>query len=113
LLLLSVSQLCFEGLIVFLAVKAFGGNISILGAFFVIAISSLAGALSFLPGGLGIAEGSIMAILILGGISADIAAATTLLTRFSTLWLGVAIGIIGLMLVQKSIQANSKSVINE
>lgn len=103
----------FEGLIVFLAVKALGGEISIFGSFFVIAISSLAGALSFLPGGLGVAEGSIMAILVLGGINTQIAAATTLLTRFSTLWLGVAIGIIGLLNVQKVLKTNIKERINK
>ncbi len=97
----------FEGLIVYLAVKAFGGEISILGSFFVIALSSLAGAISFLPGGLGVAEGSIMTLLILGGMSTQVAAATTLLTRFSTLWLGVAIGIIGLVFAQKVLKASS------
>jgi glycosyltransferase 2 family protein len=103
----------FEGLIVFLAVKAFGGEISIFGSFFVIALSSLAGALSFLPGGLGVAEGSIMAVLLLGGISTQVAAATTLLTRFSTLWLGVAIGLIGLLFVQKSLKTSEENSLHK
>ncbi len=91
----------FEGFVVYLAVKALGGEISILASFFAVSFSSLLGALSFLPGGLGIAEGSIMAILLLTGISSEIAAAATIITRFSTLWLGVLIGIAGLALVQR------------
>jgi glycosyltransferase 2 family protein len=93
----------FEGLVVYLAVMALGGEITILGSFFVVSVSSLLGALSFLPGGLGVAEGSIMAILILTGIGKETAAATTVITRFSTLWLGVAIGIVGLILTQKEL----------
>lgn len=91
----------FEGFVVYLAVIALGGEISILASFFAVSFSSLLGALSFLPGGLVVAEGSIMAILLLTGISSDIAAAATIITRFSTLWLGVLIGIAGLALVKR------------
>ena len=91
----------FEGFVVYLAVQALGGEISILGSFFVVAFSSLLGALSFLPGGLGVAEGSIMTILMLTGIGTEMAAAATLITRFSTLWLGVGVGIVGLALTQR------------
>jgi len=91
----------FEGFVVYLAVIALGGEISLLASFFAVSFSSLLGALSFLPGGLGVAEGSIMAILLLTGISSEIAAAATIITRFSTLWLGVLIGIAGLALVQR------------
>ncbi len=93
----------FEGFVVFLAVKALGGAISLLASFFVVSFSSLLGALFFLPGGLGVAEGSIMAILLQAGISSEIAAAATIITRFSTLWLGVLIGIAGLALVQREL----------
>ena len=94
----------FEGCVVFLAVKALGGEISLLGSFFVVAFSSLLGALSFLPGGLGVAEGSILAVLVLTGIDREMAAAATVITRFSTLWLGVALGLGGLFLVQKELE---------
>lgn len=100
---IGVVSWSFEGLVIFLAVKAFGGDISVLGSVFVVSFSSLLGALSFLPGGLGVAEGSIMALLVLTGVGKEMAAATTLLTRFSTLWLGVAIGLVGLCMVQKKL----------
>ncbi len=94
---LGVISWSFEGLIIYLAVYALGGEFSILGSFFAIGLSTLAGAVSFMPGGLGAAEASIMAILITAGLARDLAAAVTLITRFSTLWLGVAIGFIGLI----------------
>lgn len=91
----------FEGLVVFFSLRALGGEISILGSIFVVAFSSVVGAVSTLPGGLGVAEGSIVAILMLLGVSKEMSAATTLVTRFSTLWLGVIIGMIGLWNARK------------
>jgi uncharacterized protein (TIRG00374 family) len=93
----------FEGFIVYFAAQALGGHISVLGSVFVVSFSSLLGAVSFLPGGLGVAEGSIMAILMLTGMSSEMAAAVTIITRFSTLWLGVLVGIAGLALVQREL----------
>jgi len=100
---LGVISWGFEGLVVYLAVLAFGGNISVLGSIFVVSISSILGAVSTLPGGMVVAEGSIMALLLFTGLSPEMAAATTLVTRFSTLWLGVGIGIVGLYLTQRAL----------
>ena len=98
----------FEGFIVYFAAMALGGQISVLGSVFVVSFSSLLGAVSFLPGGLGVAEGSIMTILILTGMSSEMAAAVTIITRFSTLWLGVIIGVAGLALVQRELSRQKK-----
>lgn len=69
-------------------------------AAFILATASLIGAASMLPGGLAAAEGSITGLLLLLGVTHDpsIAAAATLIIRFATLWLGVAIGLIGLFI---------------
>ena len=64
-------------------------------AVFILAFSTVVGAVSTLPGGLGAAEASISGMLILLlELPADIAAAATLLIRFATLWFGVALGLI-------------------
>lgn len=91
----------FEGLIVYLALKGFNSPISMLSAIFTISFSTIIGAVSMLPGGLFVAEGSIMGILISRGVSKGIASGATIITRFSTLWLGVAIGIWALVGVSK------------
>lgn len=92
-----------EGLVIFLVVRALGGALPVLVSIFVVSFSSILGALSFLPGGLGAAEGSIMALLLLAGLGKEMAAATTLVTRFSTLWLGVLVGIAGFYLAQREL----------
>jgi uncharacterized protein (TIRG00374 family) len=64
-------------------------------AVFVLAFSTVIGAVSALPGGLGAAEASIAGMLVLLlGLTRDTAAAATLLIRFATLWFAVILGLI-------------------
>lgn len=64
---------------------------------FVLAITTLVGLASLLPGGLGVAEGGIAALSqSLVGLSRENAAAATLLIRLCTLWFGVGIGSVAL-----------------
>lgn len=64
-------------------------------AVFTLSFSIVLGAVTALPGGLGVAEASIAGMLVLLlGLSADTAAAATLLIRFATLWFGVSLGLI-------------------
>lgn len=99
-ILLGLISWGFEGIVVFLALKELGGSISLLGSIFVVSFASIIGGISFLPGGLIVAEGSIMGILMLLDTSKELAAATTVITRFSTLWLGVIIGMVALFFIK-------------
>jgi uncharacterized protein (TIRG00374 family) len=64
-------------------------------AIFVLAVSTLVGSVSTLPGGLGAAEASITGLLLLT-VTSDhaVAAAATLLIRLATLWFGVTLGLV-------------------
>ncbi len=63
-------------------------------AVFVLAFSTVVGAVSALPGGLGAAEASIAGMLtLLLALNRDTAAAATLLIRFATLWFAVFLGL--------------------
>ncbi len=74
--------------------------ILIVQAAFILAVATLVGAASMLPGGLAAAEGSLAGLLLLLGVTHDpsVAAAATLIIRFATLWLGVLVGLVGLSL---------------
>lgn len=67
-----------------------------------LAISSLIGAISLLPGGLGAAELSVTGLLILfigsSSIDHETAATATLLIRVSTFWFGILIGLGALLI---------------
>jgi len=62
----------------------------------ILALSTLIGSVSLLPGGLGVADASIAFLLTLTVVAPpmtnDIAVAGALLIRFATLWFGVALG---------------------
>jgi len=68
-------------------------------AIFILAFSTVAGGASGVPGGLGVTEGGLTGMLILlAGLSAELAATATLLIRFCTMWLGVTSGLAVVMI---------------
>jgi uncharacterized membrane protein YbhN (UPF0104 family) len=77
----------------------------LLAATFILALSSLAGGASMLPGGLGITDASVAGMLLLliddPGMNRSVAAAATLLIRFATLWFGVIVGAIALAWLER------------
>jgi len=99
--IISALSWFFECLAMYYTIKAFGLNISLIAATFVFAFSSIAGAVSMLPGGLGVAEGSMTGLLILLNIPKPFAVSATLIIRFCTLWFGVGIGMVTLFLFRK------------
>jgi len=68
---------------------------TLLNSVFILAFSTIVGAVSTLPGGLGAAEASITGMLmLLLDLDFSTAAAATLLIRFATLWFGVILGLL-------------------
>lgn len=71
-------------------------------ATFVFAASTLFGLVSFLPGGLGVSEASSTALLVLlVPMAAGPASVATIIIRFCTLWFGVSLGVIALLLFNR------------
>jgi glycosyltransferase 2 family protein len=87
-------------------VNAFPGAHVDLGLAMVIyAATTIAGALSFLPGGLGVTEGAMTAMLVTtaSGVDKALAFDATLLTRLATLWFAVALGLVLLTIARARI----------
>jgi len=82
-----------EGLGFALCLNTLGfDGVSTLTAVSIYAVSTLAGALTFLPGGIGLTEASMAGILIAVGMPPADASAATVITRVTTMWWGVGIG---------------------
>jgi uncharacterized protein (TIRG00374 family) len=82
-------------------------------AVFTLAFSTVVGAVSALPGGLGAAEASISGMLVLLlGLNVDTAAAATLLIRFATLWFGVSMGL-GVWAISPQLPLGSEANLGE
>lgn len=102
--LLSTLAWLAECLAFWLIVGGFApAHIDLHPAVFIYAAMTVAGALSFLPGGLGVTEAGMLLLLVrLGaGISRGAATAATFVTRLCTLWFAVVVGLGALALVAR------------
>lgn len=102
--LLSVAAWACEGLGFALIVGGFPGASVGLGlALLIYAATTIAGALSFLPGGLGVTEGAMTLLLVANatGVDRGTATAATILTRLATLWFAVALGLVALVIARR------------
>jgi uncharacterized protein (TIRG00374 family) len=85
-----------EGFGFWLVVRDYAPAAAPLRAVFDYSASTLAGALSMLPGGLLAAEGSLAALLDAQGLDNATAASATLIIRGATLWFAVGLGLVAL-----------------
>jgi uncharacterized membrane protein YbhN (UPF0104 family) len=97
----AVSWFC-ECLAAYVCVRGLHLDLSLADTIVVFSLGSLAGALSFVPGGLGVAETSMTGLMrVLGDVSKAGAAAATVLIRLATLWFAVALGLVGLAVEER------------
>lgn len=94
--IISVVAWSAEAIAFYFVLQWLGADISISFAVFVYALSMLAGALSFLPGGLGSAEAIMVSLLVVKGMTTPAAVAATVFIRLATLWFAVMIGLMAL-----------------
>lgn len=94
--LLSIIAWSSEALAFYWILSWMGAEITPTFAVFVYALAMLAGALSFMPGGLGGAEAVMVSLLVWKGMPTPDAIAATVLIRLATLWFAVGIGAISL-----------------
>lgn len=89
-----------EGYGLYLLLGWLGLVVSLESGMGVYALSMLAGALSFMPGGLGGAEAALTLLVVAIGGSNAVAFAATVICRAATLWFAVAIGIVALVALE-------------
>lgn len=104
---LSLVAWSAEALAFYLLLQWLGTGLTPAFSFFTYAVGMLAGALSFMPGGLGGTEATMTALLLLGGASQPVAIAATVFIRLTTLWFAVAIGVAALMRLLPSLSRPS------
>ncbi len=90
-----------EGLAFYYIMHTLGSDMSLQVALFIYAFSMLVGAISFLPGGLGGTEATMVTLLILNNVAQPQAVAATVIIRLATLWFAVALGICSLLIIEQ------------
>jgi uncharacterized protein (TIRG00374 family) len=87
-----------EGLSFSVLLHALGVTLAPAACVFIFAFAMLVGALSFLPGGLGSTEATMIGLLCLQGVALDTAIVATGIVRVTTLWFAVGLGLVALPL---------------
>ncbi|SFD86388.1 conserved hypothetical protein [Lentibacillus persicus] len=99
---LSVVAWFLECVSLYVIIHALGLDVSFIASILTFSLGTLAGALSMIPGGLGVAEGSITGLLMYFGVAGSMAITVSLIIRFVTLWFGVILGIIVFFVKRKT-----------
>jgi len=100
-LVLGVVAWGAEGLAFYYVLTKLDGGLSLQVALFIYSFAMLVGALSFLPGGLGGMEATLIALMVLNNVAQPQAVAATVLIRLTTLWFAVGLGIIALVMPER------------
>ena len=93
-----------ECMALYLTVIGFGDHIGIIVSTFTFSFASLAGAMSLIPGGLGVAEATLSGLLQFFGLTATISVGAAIIIRFTTLWYGTFLGIVVYLLGKSRIE---------
>ncbi|MHA2243686.1 MAG: lysylphosphatidylglycerol synthase transmembrane domain-containing protein [Candidatus Hodarchaeales archaeon] len=112
-LILGIIGWSFECLSFMLIAQSLHISMSFQMATFIYTTSSIIGAISFLPGGLGLMEGGLEFFLMdLLQTDYTLSVALTLLIRFTTLWFGVGIGLIFLLWSTKELKVEQIQIMS-
>lgn len=107
--LISLLAWSAEAYAFYLILHWMGAGTSVSFSFAVYALAMLAGALSFLPGGLGGAEAVMSGLLLWSGMPEAQAVAATVLIRLGTLWFAVSLGVLVLLLGKRALHPPMES----
>lgn len=99
-LIVSLISWSFEAIAFYFVFVSFGLQ-GFLASFFIYSFSTIVGAVSMLPGGLGATEGAITGLMSLLNIDFGVAALATIIIRATTLWFAVIIGLIFLVIAER------------
>ena len=94
-----------ECLAFFVILAGSSAGVGLIQSVFIYAFSSVIGAISMLPGGMGTTEATMVGMLLLQGTAAYVASFAVILTRVATLWFAVAVGVVFLAMYSKRSQA--------
>jgi uncharacterized protein (TIRG00374 family) len=89
-----------EGYGLYIVLERLGADTPLLLAAGIYGVSVLAGAIAFLPGGLGGTELVMGSLLLLAGVDAPVAVSAVIICRLATLWFAVLIGLLFMVSVE-------------
>jgi glycosyltransferase 2 family protein len=98
---ITIPIILLEGLIIYFGFLSFDTDFGYIQTVQFFYTSILAGTFSFIPGGLGVMEGNLTAILLLEGVPISLSSSITIFVRLLTIWFATTIGFIFTYIVIK------------
>ena len=89
---LSAFAWFFECLALYFVIIGFGQSLNVILSTFVFSFASLVGAISMIPGGLGVAEATLSGMLQYFGLTSVDSIGAAMIIRFGTFWFGAVLG---------------------
>jgi glycosyltransferase 2 family protein len=101
----------FECMGLYSVIVGFGQSIDISLSTFIFSFSSLAGGVSMIPGGIGVAEAGISGLLIMNGFSPTLSVGIALILRLGSFWYGAILGFTVHVTLKKRFIKNKKKFV--
>lgn len=101
--ILAVSAWFCECLGLYFVIVGFSQYLTPTISTFVFSFSSLVGAASMIPGGLGVAEATISGLLQFFGLTSTVSVGVAMIVRLGTLWYGVILGLVVYLIFKRKI----------
>jgi uncharacterized protein (TIRG00374 family) len=99
---------------VYLCVLGIGATTPFLMVVFIFVVGSVGGAVSMLPGGIGVAEAGMAGMFrTVAGLSGGLSVALTFVIRLATLWFATLLGVVGLFVMRRIIGEPADAAVAE
>ncbi len=103
-IILSIVSWGLEASALYFLINSLGIQVQFLSIIFIYSFSLIAGALAFLPAGLGVTEGSLLSLLVFIGLPPSLASLSTIIIRVTTLWFGIILGLTSLFFLSGKVK---------
>jgi len=102
--LLGVASIFVDGIAIYLGFVALGIDFGYMESLSTGYTANRLGMISFIPGGLGVVEASLMSLLLKSGFVLSVASSMVLITRFSGVWFQIILGFIFQLSILKTLK---------
>jgi len=102
--ILGILSIFVDGVAIYLGFVALGLDFEFIQSFVTVYTANILGMVSFIPGGFGVVEVSLLGFLLKSGFAVSAASSAVLITRLSGVWFQIILGVVVKLGLLKSIQ---------
>jgi len=105
--MLGMASFLVDGVAIYLGFIALGVDFSFIESFVTVYTANILGMVSFIPGGFGVIEASLLGFLLKAGIALSLASSIVLITRLTGTWFSIILGFSFKLFILKNIPSDN------